>query len=114
MLSFPSEEQVQGVVIENCVIIETGAIVEAKLVGEGSLIEVNAKVGRGAVIGKHCKIGPMCEVAEDEVIPDYTVIYGDGLRRIDKSGVEDLKLKMVGRHVEVLKKLIPSNLSKFQ
>lgn len=56
----------------------------------------------------------MCEVAEGEVIPDYTVIYGNGLRRIDKSGVEHLKMKMIGRHVEVLKNLIPSNLSKYQ
>lgn len=54
MLNFPSEEQAQGVVLENGVIIETGAVVEAKLVGQGSLIEINAKVGRGAVIGKVC------------------------------------------------------------
>ncbi|QSZ37046.1 hypothetical protein DSL72_009138 [Monilinia vaccinii-corymbosi] len=114
MLNFPSEDQTQGVVLENGVVIETGAIVEAKLVGQGSIIEVNAKVGKGAVIGKFCKIGAMCEVAEDEVIPDYTVIYGHGLRRIDKSGAEILKMKMIGRYVEVLKNLIPSNLSKHQ
>lgn len=63
---------------------------------------------------QHCKIGPMCEVAEDEIIPDYTVIYGNGLRRIDKSGAENLKMRMVGRHVDVLRRLIPSNLSKYQ
>ncbi|TGO14521.1 hypothetical protein BTUL_0052g00590 [Botrytis tulipae] len=114
MLNFPSEEQAQGVTLENGVIVETGAIVEAKFVGQGTLIEINAKVGRGAVIGKHCKIGPMCEVEEDEVIPDYTVLYGNGLRRIDKSGVEGLKMKMIGRHVDVLRRLVPSNLSKYQ
>ncbi|KAI9648938.1 hypothetical protein NHQ30_001504 [Ciborinia camelliae] len=111
MLSIPSEEQVQGVVLENGVIIETGAIVEAKLVGQGTLIEINAKVGKGAVIGK---IGPMCEVAEDEIIPDYTVIYGDGLRRMDKSGSDALQMKMIGRHVELLRHLIPSNLAKYR
>ncbi|APA11393.1 hypothetical protein sscle_07g061630 [Sclerotinia sclerotiorum 1980 UF-70] len=114
MLSAPTEEQAQGVVLDTGVVVETGAIVEAKFVGQGSLIEINAKVGKGAVIGKHCKIGPMCEVAEDEVIPDHTVIYGNGLRRLDKSGVEGLKMKMIGRHVEVLKRLVPSNLSKYQ
>lgn len=36
------------------------------------------------------------------------------MRRLDKSGVEDLNLKMVGRQVDVLRKLIPSNLAKFQ
>jgi dynactin-6 len=47
-------------------------------------------------------------------LPDFTVIYGNGIRRIDSSGVEELKLKMVARQVEVLRKLIPSNLAKFQ
>jgi len=56
----------------------------------------------------------MCEVAAEEVIPDCTVIYGNGLRRIDKSGIEDLKLKMAVRQVDVLRKLIPSNAAKFQ
>jgi len=56
----------------------------------------------------------MCEVADREVVPDFTVIYGNGLRRIDASGVEALKLKMVGRQVDVLRKLIPTNLAKFQ
>lgn len=56
----------------------------------------------------------MCEVAEGEVIPDFTVIYGNGLRRIDASGVEELKLKMVGRQTDILRKLIPTNLAKFQ
>jgi dynactin-6 len=63
---------------------------------------------------KHCKVGPLCEVADGEIVPDFTVIYGNGMRRVDKSGVEDLNLKMVGRQVDVLRKLIPSNLAKFQ
>jgi dynactin-6 len=67
-----------------------------------------------ANVMQHCKIGPLCEVAERDVLPDFTVIYGNGLRRLDKSGVEDMKLKMVDRQVEVLRKLIPSNLAKFQ
>ena len=53
-------------------------------------------------------------VAVDEIIPNYTVIYGNNFRRIDKSDIEDLKLKMVGRQVDVLRKLIPSNVAKFQ
>lgn len=104
----------EGIDIGNGVIIEVGATVEARRIGEGCVIEVNAKVGKGAVLGKHCKIGPMCSVADNEVLPDYTVIYGHGLRRQDKSGVEDLKMKMVARQVEVLRKLVPSNLHKFQ
>lgn len=109
-----SDGQVGGVVLEDGVVLEVGAVVEAQKVGEGSLIEVNAKVGKNAVIGKHCKIGPLCTVADDEVLPDYTVVYGAGMRRVDSSNVEELKIKMVRRQVEVLKKLIPSNPAKFQ
>ncbi|KAF8866763.1 trimeric LpxA-like protein [Acephala macrosclerotiorum] len=108
------DEETDKVVIENGVVVEVGAIVEARRVGEGSVIEVNARIGRGAVLGKHCKIGPLCEVAEGEVVPDFTIIFGNGMRRIDSSGVEDLKMKMVARQVEVLRKLIPSNIAKFQ
>ncbi|KAG9239049.1 trimeric LpxA-like protein [Amylocarpus encephaloides] len=104
----------QGMTIENGVVVEVGAIVEAKSIGEGSIIEVNAKIGKHAVLGKHCKIGPMCEVGEHEIVPDFTVLFGNGMRRIDRSGVEDLKLKMVARQVEILRKLIPNNLAKFK
>jgi len=107
-------EEYEGVRIGNGVVIEVGAVIEARSIGDGCLIEVNARIGKYAVLGKHCKIGPLCEVAEGEVLPDCTVVYGNGLQRIDRSGVEDSKLKMVERQIEVLRKLIPSNLAKFQ
>lgn len=100
--------------VEDGVIIEVGAVVEGRSVGTGSLIEVNAKIGRGAVIGKHCKIGPFCTVEEDAVVPDYTVIYGTGMRRIDSSAIENMKMRMIGRQAEVLRKLVPSNVAKYQ
>ncbi|KAI4178981.1 MAG: hypothetical protein L6R41_008107, partial [Letrouitia leprolyta] len=52
----------------------------------------------------HCKIGPLCTVAPYEVIPDHTVIYGYNQRRIDRSGMEDMRAKVVEQHVEVLKR----------
>ncbi|TAQ86839.1 hypothetical protein B7494_g4809 [Chlorociboria aeruginascens] len=110
----PPETAQDGVLIGSGVVVEVGATVEAASVGDGCLIEVNAKLGKGVVLGKHCKIGPLCEVTEGEVLPDFTVLFGNGMRRVDQSGVEELKLKMVGRQVEVLRKLIPSNLAKFQ
>jgi dynactin 6 len=55
-LQSPSNDQPDGVVIEDCVVVEVGAIVEAKRVGEGTIIEINAKVGKGAIIGKVCVI----------------------------------------------------------
>jgi len=50
--SDPSEDERQGVVIQNGVVVEVGAVVEAKAVGEGTVIEVQAKIGKGAVLGK--------------------------------------------------------------
>jgi dynactin-6 len=56
----------------------------------------------------------LCVVEENEVLPDYTVVYGPGQRRIDETEVDDLKIKLVKKQVDVLRKLIPSNISKFQ
>jgi len=109
-----STNQAEGVNIENGVVIEVGATIEARVIGEGSQVEVNAVIGRGSTVGKHCKIGPLCTVAENETVPDYTVIFCDGTRRVDRSGVEELKAKMVAKQVDVLRRLIPTNLSKFQ
>jgi dynactin 6 len=67
----------------------------------------------GADLPQHCTVGPMCTVEDNETLPDYTVIYGVNSRRLDQSGVDDLKLKMVRRHIDVLKKLIPNSAAKF-
>ncbi|KAI9745557.1 MAG: hypothetical protein M1818_001091 [Claussenomyces sp. TS43310] len=109
-----AKDQLEGVIIEDGVVLEVGSVVEARRVGKGSLIEINANIGKGAIIGKHCTIGPLCSVGEGEVLPDYTVIYGAGIRRIDKSAVEEMKAKTVSRQAEALKKLVPSNLAKYQ
>jgi dynactin 6 len=55
-LQSASNDQLEGVLIEDYVVVEVGAIVEAKRVGEGSIIEINARVSKGAVIGKVCVI----------------------------------------------------------
>ena len=53
--SEPTEDEREGVAIDNGVIVEVGATVEAKRIGEGCVIEVNAKIGKGVVIGKVCR-----------------------------------------------------------
>ena len=44
------------------------------------------------------------------------MIYGDGRRRLDRMGpvVEKLRVEATERHVQVLKKLIPTNLAKWE
>ncbi|KAL8932685.1 MAG: hypothetical protein Q9216_006729, partial [Gyalolechia sp. 2 TL-2023] len=95
----------EGVILEHHVVIEPKAVVEAgSRIGEGTVVDVGAKVGKGAVVGKYCKIGPLCSVAPDEVIPDHTILYGYNERRIDRSGMHEVRAKMVEQQVEVLKK----------
>ncbi|KAK6956940.1 hypothetical protein Daesc_002222 [Daldinia eschscholtzii] len=100
----PSESR-DGVVISDYANIEVGAVIESggTLIGEGSLVGVGCRVGKGARLGKPW-----------EIVPDFTVIYSNGTRRIDKRGVSDLKNKAQARQIEVLKRLIPSNPAKFQ
>ncbi|KAI9814622.1 MAG: hypothetical protein M1827_003178 [Pycnora praestabilis] len=107
-------ERQEGVVLEQGVVVEVGALVEARRVGEGTVVEVGAKIGRGCVIGKHCKIAPLSKVPPNETLPDFTVIYGNNERRIDKSGLEELRMKLNEKHVETLRRLIKSDLAKWQ
>jgi dynactin 6 len=108
----------QDVIIGNEVNIETGAVVEAKSVGDGTTIEVNAVVGKGAVIGRHCRIASMERVEANEVLEDFTVVYGQGLRRVDrtiKEHAEVREAKRTGQEkaIELMRKLIPNAAAKW-
>jgi dynactin-6 len=65
-------------------------------------------------IEQYCRIGPLCEVAENEDLPDHTVLYGYDERRIDASGVDDARATVTSLQVDALRRLIASNLAKFQ
>jgi dynactin-6 len=47
------------------------------------------------------------------VVPDYTVVFSNGMRRTDKRGVAELKNKGLARQIDVLRRMIPSNPAKF-
>ncbi|KAI9825446.1 MAG: hypothetical protein M1832_001176 [Thelocarpon impressellum] len=115
----------EGVVVEDATTLEPGAVVEAKRVGQGSVIDVRARLNPGSSVGAKCKIGPLCVVAEGESVPDRTVVYHDGgagmrRRRRGRGGgegeerVEALRLEAGRRHVEVLRRLIPTQIAKWQ
>ncbi|KAF1984269.1 trimeric LpxA-like protein [Aulographum hederae CBS 113979] len=99
--------------------VENGATVEAAEIGDGTIIQIDAKVGAGSVVGKHCKISPLCEVPPNDVVPDFTVIYGNNQRRIDKTAREHAeinRLKSMGNimHHKTLSRLLPNNAAKWQ
>ncbi|KAJ2990242.1 hypothetical protein NUW58_g3050 [Xylaria curta] len=111
----PGESR-DGVVIYDYATVEAGAVIESggTVIGEGCLVGVGSRVGRGAQLGKHCVLTPKTVIQPGEAVPDFTVIYSNGTRRLDKRGVIDLKNKAQARQIEVLRKLIPSNPAKFQ
>ncbi|KAI0133646.1 trimeric LpxA-like protein [Xylariales sp. AK1849] len=105
-----------GVILEDYVTVEVAAIIESgeTTIGEGCLIGIGARIGKGAQLGKHCTVTAKSAIQPGEVVPDYTVIYSNGTRRIDSRGVNELKNKAQARQIEVLRRLISSNPAKFK
>ncbi|RDA87823.1 hypothetical protein CP532_2987 [Ophiocordyceps camponoti-leonardi (nom. inval.)] len=105
-----------GVVLGDYVVVEVGCTVEAgeTEIGDGTTVHVGSRVGSGAKIGKHCTISHMSTIAPGEVLPDFTTVYSNGHRRINRSGVEELRKIALMKQISVLGKLIVSNPDKFK
>ena len=102
-----------GVQLADSVIVEVRATVEGITIGEGTVVETNAHIHPGAIVGRFCRIGAHCEVFAGEVVEDRTVIFGEGLRRVDEDCNEDQRLRHVRRQIEVLRRLVGSKPEKF-
>ena len=63
---------------------------------------------------KHCKVAPLCTVPAGETLEDYTVVFGNNQRRKAQPGLEVHRKIAHDKEVQVLKKLIPTNLTKWQ
>ena len=63
---------------------------------------------------QNCTITPRSVILPGEEIPDFTVVYSNGLRRLDKRDLGDMRLRAQVRQVNVLRGLIPTNLVKHQ
>ncbi|KAI9151942.1 Dynactin subunit 6 [Paramyrothecium foliicola] len=114
----PSELNVTtpgGVMLGDYVVVEVGSIIESgdTQIGDGTTIQVGSRIGSGAKIGKNCTISHMSMIAPGEVLPDSTVVYSNGTRRLDKRIVSDMRKLALLRQISVLRKMIPSNPSKF-
>ena len=48
----------------------------------------------------------MCTVAQGEVLPDFTVLYGCNERRTERRGMEGMRAKVHEKHVETLGRLV--------
>lgn len=107
-----SSSQGGDVFISDGVSVEPGAVVEGKKVGEYSTIGPQARIGAGAVVGRWCKIGALSEVGEGEVLDDFTVVFGYGERRVDRTlrdreEVREMRVRGRAKEVELLQSLTP-------
>lgn len=99
---------------EECVIgdgvsVEGDAVVEGASIGDWSVIEVGARIGRMAQVGRYCKVGALQTVLPGERVGDFTVVFGENQRRVDKlmmdEGVRGQREKGQVMYVELLRKL---------
>lgn len=97
-------------------VVEVGSVIEAgdTEVGEGTTVQVGSKIGSGAKIGKHCTISHKSIISAGQVLPDYTVLYSNGLQRRDRRDVVDIRKAGLVKQISVLKKMIPNNPEKFK
>ncbi|TWU75032.1 hypothetical protein ED733_006321 [Metarhizium rileyi] len=105
-----------SVVLGDYVVVEVGTVIEAgdTEIGEGTTLQVGCRIGSGAKIGRHCTISHKSVIPPGEDVPDYTVVYSNGLRRLDARGVSDMRKLGLVKQIAVLKKMIPSNPDKFK
>ncbi|KAM5350527.1 hypothetical protein ACJ41O_007032 [Fusarium nematophilum] len=121
-----------GVALGDYVTIEVGSVVEAggTEIGDGSLIQAGASIGSGSKIGKvddepqsprvgsnyskNCTITQMSTLAPGTVLPDHTVVFSNGTRRIDRRNLTDQRKLALVKQLAILRKMISSNPDKFK
>ncbi|KAF5024802.1 hypothetical protein F66182_3118 [Fusarium sp. NRRL 66182] len=105
-----------GIALGDYVTVEAGSVVEAggTEIGEGSVIHAGSTVGSGSRIGKNCTITQMSNIAPGTVLPDNTVVFSNGIRRIDRRDISDQKKVALIKQLAILRKMIPSNPDKFK
>ena len=83
---------------------------ECPSVGDFNTFSAKARVHHTVQILSHCVIGVACLLAppDDEVLDDYTVVYGPDAERRTWSGrgkAQELDLRK--KHIEYLKEMLP-------
>lgn len=67
--------------IGDYVLVEAGCSIAAREIGDDCVIESAVVLQKGCVVGNNCRVCAGETVRADEVIPDNTVIFGNGRRR---------------------------------
>ncbi|CCL98741.1 uncharacterized protein FIBRA_00746 [Fibroporia radiculosa] len=91
-------------------LFEIGCRVESPSIGNFNTISARARIHHTVRISSYCVIGAACLVvpAEDEILDEYTVIYGPAAERRTWSGrgkVQEADLRR--KHADYLKEMLP-------
>ncbi|KAF5358553.1 hypothetical protein D9756_001308 [Leucocoprinus leucothites] len=91
-------------------LFEIGCRAECPSIGNANTISTRARVHHTVSIGSYCVIGATCLLVptEDEVLPDYTVVYGPSAERRTWSGrgkIQEADLRR--KHADYLKETLP-------
>ncbi|KAJ8472830.1 hypothetical protein ONZ45_g5234 [Pleurotus djamor] len=91
-------------------LFEIGCRVECPSIGNFNTVSTRARVHHTVRLSSHCVIGAGCLVApsEDEILDDFTTIYGpDAQRRVwsGRGKVQEADLRK--KHVEYLREMLP-------
>lgn len=90
--------------------IEPGCVIHDNVtVGAGSI------VGAGTEIGRYSTIAPYSIIGPSEKIGEFTTVFAGGrIRRTDERiGTKDIRPRMQAKQIEVLKRMVKSDPSKF-
>lgn len=91
-------------------LFEIGCRVESPSIGSFNTVSARARVHHTVRISSHCVIGAACLVVpvDDEILDEYTVIYGPAAERRVWSGrgrVQEADLRR--KHAEYLREMLP-------
>ena|SRR5271154_1083594 len=84
--------------------------VESPSIGSCNTISTRSRVHHTVFLSSHCVIGAGCLLVpmEDEMLPDFTAVYGQGTERRIWSGrgkVQEADLRR--KHAEYLREMLP-------
>lgn len=84
--------------------------VESPTIGDCNTISTKSRLHHTVRLGNYCVVGAGCLVVpvEDEILPDYTVVYGPNSERRVWSGRGKLQEQDLRRkHGEYLREMLP-------
>ncbi|KAG4304972.1 hypothetical protein PORY_001647 [Pneumocystis oryctolagi] len=94
----------QGIRINDTCIIEFRSFVEACSIGSGTRIGAGCFIDTGCYLSEDCKIMPKTRLQKETFLPERTVIYANGEKRILDNCLKESKRTLIEKHVEYLTK----------